>query len=152
VISLRTEEESVRETSSVLETRVALTVEDFEGAVRLYRDALGLRVVEEWNSESGRGIILEAGRATIEVLSAAQAAYVERIEAREARPDRVRLALEVTDSGATSEGLIAAGAERLGGPVVTPWSHRNVRVRTPDGVQLTLFTVIDVIDAADRES
>jgi len=34
-------------------------------------------------------------------------------------------------------------AGRLGGPVVTPWSHRNVRLRAPDGMQLTLFTVLD---------
>jgi hypothetical protein len=27
--------------------------------------------------------------------------------------------------------------------VVTPWSHRNVRLRAPDGMQLTLFTVLE---------
>ena len=32
-------------------------------------------------------------------------------------------------------------AERLGGPVETPWRHRNVRLRAPDGMQLTLFTI-----------
>ena len=26
-------------------------------------------------------------------------------------------------------------------PVTTPWGDRNARVRTPDGMQLTLFTV-----------
>jgi hypothetical protein len=26
---------------------------------------------------------------------------------------------------------------------VTPWRHRNVRLRAPDGMQLTLFTVLD---------
>ena len=24
-----------------------------------------------------------------------------------------------------------------------PWQHRNVRVRAPDGLQLTLYTVLD---------
>ena len=42
-----------------------------------------------------------------------------------------------------AERLEAAGAEREGGPVVTPWQHRNVRLRAPDGMQLTLFTVLD---------
>ena len=37
----------------------------------------------------------------------------------------------------------AAGAEALADPVVTPWNHRNVRLRAPDGLQLTLFTVLD---------
>jgi hypothetical protein len=39
--------------------------------------------------------------------------------------------------------LTDAGAKLLGGPVVTPWSHRNVRLRAPDGMQLTLFSVVD---------
>jgi lactoylglutathione lyase len=54
----------------------------------------------------------------------------------------VRLALEVDDSTAASEDLVAAGGELLGGPVLTPWSHRNVRLQAPDGMQLTLFTVL----------
>jgi len=60
----------------------------------------------------------------------------------------VRFALEVEDSEATAERLEAVGAERLGGPVVTPWSHRNVRLRAPDGMQLTLFTVLDDVSSA----
>jgi catechol 2,3-dioxygenase-like lactoylglutathione lyase family enzyme len=130
----------------VRETRVALTVQDYDAAVRFYRDALGLPVMEEWDEEWGRGIVLEAGSATIEVISTAQAEFVERVEAGGALPDRVRLALAVDDSVATAEALESAGAERLGGPVVTPWFHRNVRVRTPDGLQLTLFTAIEPQD------
>jgi hypothetical protein len=36
----------------------------------------------------------------------------------------------------------AAGAEHVGGPVDTPWRHRNARLRSPDGVEITLFTVL----------
>lgn len=131
------------EASPVRETRVALTAEDYERTLRLFRDALGLPVIEQWEEASGRGAILDAGRATIEVLSIDQAAHVERVEAAGGSPDRVRLALEVEDSASTADTLVVAGAERIGGPVVTPWSHRNVRLRTGDGVQLTLFTVLD---------
>jgi hypothetical protein len=28
----------------------------------------------------------------------------------------------------------------IGGPVTTPWNDRNVRLGTPDGTQLTLFS------------
>jgi catechol 2,3-dioxygenase-like lactoylglutathione lyase family enzyme len=129
--------------SPVRETRVALTAQNYERTLRLFRDALGLPVVEEWDGPSGRGAVLDAGRATIEVLSVDQAELVEGIEAGGGAPDRVRLALEVQDSAATADALVAAGAERVAGPVVTPWAHRNVRVRTGDGVQLTLFTVPD---------
>jgi catechol 2,3-dioxygenase-like lactoylglutathione lyase family enzyme len=127
----------------VTELRVAVAVDDYETALRFYRDALGLAVVESWDNEGGSGAVLDAGRATLELLSPSQVEFVDRIEAHGASSGPVRFALEVEDSEAAAERLEAAGAERLGGPVVTPWSHRNVRLRAPDGMQLTLFTVLD---------
>jgi lactoylglutathione lyase len=127
----------------VRELRVAVTADDYEGALAFYRDALGLPVVESWENESGSGAILAAGRATLEVLSRSQVDYVDQIEAGGTSSGRVRFALELEDSVEAAERLEAAGAERLGGPVVTPWQHRNVRLRAPDGMQLTLFTVLD---------
>jgi hypothetical protein len=38
------------------------------------------------------------------------------------------------------EMLVAAGAEVIGGPVLTPGDDRNVRPVGPDSIQLTLFT------------
>jgi hypothetical protein len=35
---------------------------------------------------------------------------------------------------------VDAGAEAEAAPVVPPWGGRNVRLRTPDGMQLTLFS------------
>jgi lactoylglutathione lyase len=128
--------------SPVRELRVALTVADYQQALRFYRDALGLPVVEEWNNEGGAGAVLDAGRAALEVLSTTQAELVDRVEVGERVAGPVRLALEVDDSAATADTLAAAGAEQIAGPVVTPWSHRNVRLRAPDGMQLTLFTIV----------
>ena len=127
----------------VRELRVALTVDDYQEALRFYRDALGLPVLEEWNQPTGCGAVLDAGRATLEVLSTSQSELVDQVEVGERVAGPVRLALEVDDSVVTAEALAAAGAERIGDPVVTPWSHRNVRLRAPDGTQLTLFTVLD---------
>jgi lactoylglutathione lyase len=123
--------------------RVAVTAENYEEALRFYRDALGQPVVESWENEGGSGAILDAGRGTIEVLSRSQTDFVDEIEIGRASSGPVRLALEVEDSVEAAERLEAAGAERMGGPVVTPWQHRNVRLRAPDGMQLTLFTVLD---------
>ena len=125
----------------VRELRVAVTAEDYEEAIRFYRDALGLPVVESWENEGGSGAILDAGRATLEVLSRSQTDFVDEIEVGRPSSGPVRLALEVSVEAA--ERLEAGGAERVGGPVVTPWRHRNVRLRAPDGMQLTLFTVLD---------
>ena len=125
---------------NVTELRVALTVEDFDRAVAFYRDALGLEQLADWSSATGRVVVLEAGRATLELFDAAQAESVDAIEAGRRVSGPVRLALRVADSGDMAERLVAAGAERAAPPVITPWGDRNARVQAPDGMQLTLFT------------
>lgn len=132
---------------TVHELRVALTADDYDRALAFYRDGLGLPLRETWDEEGARGALFDAGRATLEVLSVEHAAMVDRIEVGEPVGARVRLALEVDDSVKVAERLVVAGAELVGGPVVTPWAHRNVRLRDPDGMQLTLFTVLDPADA-----
>jgi catechol 2,3-dioxygenase-like lactoylglutathione lyase family enzyme len=127
--------------ADVWELRVALTVEDFDGALRFYRDALGLEEVADWSSESGRVIVLAAGRATLELLDEAQAATVDATEAGGRVAGTVRLAIEVPDRTETADRLVAAGADRVAPPVTTPWGDRNARVRAPDGMQLTFFTL-----------
>jgi catechol 2,3-dioxygenase-like lactoylglutathione lyase family enzyme len=127
--------------TDVTELRVALTVADFDEALRFYRDALGLEQIADWSSETGRVIVLEAGRATLELLDEAQAETVDAIEAGARVSGTVRLAIEVPDSEDAARRLIAAGGEEVAPPVSTPWGDRNARVRAPDGMQLTLFTV-----------
>ncbi len=124
----------------VTELRVVLTVPDFEQALAFYRDALGLEQIADWSSDAGRVVALGAGRATLELFDEAQAETVDRIEAGRRVSGSVRLALEVTDSEATARRLVLAGAEEVAPPVTTPWGDRNARVRSPDGMQLTLFT------------
>ena len=125
--------------SGIHEVRVALTVDDFDEAKALYADALNLPAVEEWDEPEGRGAIFAAGRATIEVVDSAQAELIDRIEAGERVSGPVRLALHVSDVEATAASLSERGAETLSGPVSTPWGDFNQRLRTPDGLQLTLF-------------
>jgi len=129
--------------SPVRELRVALTVDDFDAALAFYRDALGLPQIADWSSPAGRVVVLAAGQATIELLDEPQAATIDAVEVGRRVAGPVRLALEVEDSAATADRLTATGAKRLGGPVETPWRDLNVRLRAPDGMQLTLFTVLD---------
>jgi lactoylglutathione lyase len=133
--------------SPVRELRLALTVERYGEALAFYRDVLGLPVVEAWEGPDGSGAVLDAGRATLELLSVPQAELVDRVEVGSRVAGPVRVALEVADSAETAGRLVAGGAEALAEPVVTPWRHRNVRLRAPDGMQLTLFTVLDEGDA-----
>src|SRR5438128_9026383 len=126
-------------TSPVHEVRVSLTVDDFDTALRFYRDVLGLPE-EQAYADSGRVSILGAGRATIEIVDRQHAEEIDRIEVGRRVAGPVRLALQVDDSAGTAERLAEAGATIVGGPVVTPWNDRNVRLDPPEGVQLTLFT------------
>jgi lactoylglutathione lyase len=135
--------------SPVRELRLALTVTDYDQAVAFYRDRLGLPVLESFEGPEGAGVVLDAGRATLELLSVGQAELVDRVEVGSRVAGPVRVALEVADSAQTARRLVDGGAEALAEPVVTPWRHRNVRVRAPGGLQLTLFTVLD--DAAPEE-
>jgi catechol 2,3-dioxygenase-like lactoylglutathione lyase family enzyme len=124
----------------VTELRLAYTVGDFDAALAFYRDVLGLQVRDMWVAEGSRGVLLEAGRATLELFDEGQAAMVDEIEVGRRVAGPVRVAFEVEDSRATAEALERAGAEVIGGPVETPWHDVNVRLVAPDGMQLTLFT------------
>jgi lactoylglutathione lyase len=123
-----------------MELRVVLTVPDFDEALAFYRDALGFEQVADWSGENGRVILLEAGRATLELFDERQADHVDRIEAGRRVSGPVRLAVEVDDLDGAARRLVAAGADAEAPPVVPPWGGRNSRLRSPDGMQLTLFS------------
>jgi len=122
------------------ELRVAVTAVDHHTAVAFYRDALGMAQLADWTSPDGKVVVLDGGRATLELIDAAQAAYIDSIEVGRRVAGPIRLALEVDDSSVMADRLSAAGATLLGGPVVTPWGDRNVRLDAPADLQLTLFT------------
>jgi lactoylglutathione lyase len=126
--------------AGVTELRIALTVQNFDEALAFYRDALGLEQIADWSSGTGRVIVLDAGRATLELLDDAQAETVDAIEAGRRVSGTVRLAVQVADSENLAARLVAAGAGQVAPPVLTPWGDRNARVQAPDGIQLTLFT------------
>ena len=125
-----------------MEFRLVLTVDDFDAALAFYRDALGFAQLEQWETEGdARVVLLEAGRATIELVNEEQAATIDDVEVGRRVAGPVRIAIETSDSAALAKELVAAGAEQLADPVLTPWNDLNVRLRAPDGMQLTLFTV-----------
>ena len=126
--------------TGVAQLRLAVEVEDLDAAVRFYRDVLGLPEELVVDSEGGaRVVILDAGRATLELVNPAQKALIDEIEVGAAVAPRIRVALEVADTRQATEDVVAAGAELLGEPRRTPWDSLNARVNAPDGLQLTLF-------------
>jgi NAD(P)-dependent dehydrogenase (short-subunit alcohol dehydrogenase family) len=121
------------------ELRVVLTVADFEAALRLYRDGLGLPVEDAWTSHRGRGALLEAGRALVELLDEREAAAIDQIEAGAPMNERMRLAFRVNGVAEAAAQAQASGATAISALVYTPWQHHNQRLSTPDDMQITLF-------------
>jgi lactoylglutathione lyase len=126
-----------------MELRLVLTVSNFEEARAFYRDALGLEELPAWEAQEGRVAILDAGRATLELIDEEQASAIDRIEVGRRVAGPVRVAFQVGDSAAAAARLLAAGAELIAGPTLTPWNDSNVRLNAPDGTQLTLFTTLE---------
>jgi catechol 2,3-dioxygenase-like lactoylglutathione lyase family enzyme len=123
-----------------MELRLVLTVDDFDAAVALYRDVLGMKALPAFQSSGGRIALLDAGRATVELVDEVQAAAIDEIEVGRRVAGPVRIALQVDDSAGLAE---QTGLRTIGGPAETPWRDLNVRLDGPAGVQLTLFQPLD---------
>ncbi|MBJ6617015.1 VOC family protein [Streptomyces sp. I4(2020)] len=126
--------------AAVKELRLVVTAEDYDAALRFYRDALGLTERAAFASDGGRVTILEAGRATLELTDPSHAAFIDDVEVGRRVAGHVRVAFQVDDSAATTERLAAAGAEVVAEPTRTPWNSLNSRLEAPAALQLTLFT------------
>ena len=127
----------------VLELRVALTTKAYDRLMQFYCAGLGLEPAQLWTNEQGQAAILELGQATLEIFDEGHAAVVDQIEAGKRLSGPIRFALRVPDLQAATDRLLAHGAVMVHPPVVTPWGHHNVRLQDPDGMQVTLFQVLD---------
>ena len=125
--------------TGVRELRLVVTADDYDEALRFYRDVLGLEQRAAFASDGGRVTILEAGRATLEITDPPHAEFIDQVEVGRRVAGHVRVAFEVDDSAAATRALEAAGAEVIAEPTRTPWNSLNARLAAPAGLQLTLF-------------
>jgi lactoylglutathione lyase len=123
----------------VRQLRLVVTAEDYDEALRFYRDVLGMPQEAAFVAEGGRVTILDAGRATLELTDPVHAAYIDRVEVGRRVAGHIRVAIEVDDARAATDAAVAAGAELIAAPVRTPWDSLNARLEGPGGLQLTLF-------------
>lgn len=127
-------------TSRVRQLRVVVEAEDYDEAVRFYRDRLGLPEELQIHSAEGENVtILQAGRATLELSNPAQVAMIDRVEVGHRVSPHVRVAFEVGDASMATDDLVDAGARLVAPPTRTPWDSLNARLEGPAGLQLTLF-------------
>jgi lactoylglutathione lyase len=127
----------------VLEMRLVVTTDDYEGALRFYRDALGLGEIGAFEDGAGRVTILDAGRATLEISDVPHAEHIDRLEVGRRVAGHVRVAFGVADARSATDALVGAGAELVAPPVETPWRSLNSRLEAPAGLQLTLFEALE---------
>jgi catechol 2,3-dioxygenase-like lactoylglutathione lyase family enzyme len=124
----------------VREMRLVVTATDYDEAVHFYRDVLGLPERASYSSPDGQVVILEAGRATLEIADLAQAEFIDRVEVGRRVAGHIRVAFEVADSAGTAHRLAENGATLLAEAILTPWQDLNARLEAPGGLQLTLFS------------
>jgi lactoylglutathione lyase len=124
----------------IRQLRLVVTAEDYDETVAFYRDVLGMPVLDVWSSpEGGRGLLLDAGRATLELTDPKNAAFVDEVEVGRRVAGHVRVALEVDDARTMTAAAVESGAELVAGPTETLWQSLNARLEGPGGLQLTLF-------------
>jgi methylmalonyl-CoA/ethylmalonyl-CoA epimerase len=123
------------------ELRVALTTSDYERLVKFYCDGLGIEPAAIWNNGQGQALVLNMGKATLEIFDEAQAEAIDQIEVGRRVSGQIRFALQVPDLKAAMERLLTHGATLVHPPITTPWGDYNVRLQDPDGMQITLFQI-----------
>jgi len=124
---------------SVRELRLVVTPPDYDEALRFYRDVLGLPQLAEFESPGGHVVLLDGGRATLELMDDVNAAYVDEVEVGRRVAGHIRIAFQVDDAAAATAAAEAAGAHVVAPPTRTPWQSLNARIEAPGGLQLTLF-------------
>ena len=125
---------------TVREMRLVVTATDYAEAVHFYRDVLGLPERASYSSPDGQVVILEAGRATLEIADPAQAEFIDRVEVGRRVAGHIRVAFQVADSASMARKLAANGATLIADATLTPWLDLDARLDAPAGLQLTLFS------------
>jgi len=125
--------------SAARELRFAFVVDDYDAALRVFRDVFGLETIEELERQGGRGVIFRVPEATFELFDVTHGDLVDEIETGRPLGVRVRIAVRVDDLEEASAAVRAAGAQVVAAPVDTPWGDRNQRLDLPGAMQLTLF-------------
>ena len=133
-------------THPVLELRVALTTNEYEHLVKFYCDGLGIEPAAIWNNDGGKALLLDMGKATLELFDERQAEVIDELEVGRRVSGQIRFAMQVPNLNAAVERLLAHGASLVHEPVQTPWGDTNARLQDPDGMQITLFQASETLE------
>jgi len=132
------------EQQRVHQLRLVVEATDFEAAVEFYRDVLGLpQELAVAGPDGAQVVVLDAGRATLEIANPAQKRYIDQVEVGRDVAPRLRVAFEVEDVAGMADHLVEHGATLIAQATVTPWRSRNARLAAPADLHITLFEELD---------
>ncbi len=127
--------------------RLIIETDDFDSALRFYRDVLGIPEQLAFATEGDdRVAILHAGIATIELATPSHATAIDEVEGAPHTPGVLRIALEVDDTQRAVATVAAEGTEVIAPPVRTPFQSLNGRVQGPAGWQVTFFQELETLE------
>ena len=133
--------------SRVIQLRLVVEADDFDAALTFYRDVLGLPEQAAFEGEGdARVVILEAGRATLELANPAQKQMIDSIEVGRPVSPKIRVAFEVDDAAGATAALVDGGATLIAAPMETPWRSLNSRMEAPAGLQITVFEELEPLE------
>jgi catechol 2,3-dioxygenase-like lactoylglutathione lyase family enzyme len=102
-----------------------------EESVRFYRDAIGLRPIDEW-SDMGRGALFEAS-------DTAQIELVEMEAVADADEPRTTIGLKIIGVDDVYARLMAFGAKLKAPPRVREWGMYGFGAFDPNGVPINIY-------------
>ena len=138
-------------TNAPRQLRLIIETDDFDSAVRFYRDVLGMPEQLAFATEGDdRVAILHSGIATIELATREHAHNIDDVEGAPHTPGALRIALEVADTESAVAAAREAGAELIAPPMRTPFRSLNARAQGPSGWQVTFFQELETL--AERAS
>ncbi len=123
----------------ILELRVTMTTGDYQRLVKFYCEGLGIQPAQDYSDNVGKALLLDMGRATLELIDEPQAESIDSIEAGKRVSGQIRFAIRVPDLQEAMDKMLGHGATLVHQPVITPWGDHNVRLQDPVGMQITLF-------------
>jgi predicted enzyme related to lactoylglutathione lyase len=124
------------------EMRVPLTISEYERLIKFYCNGLGIEPAEIWNNWQGQDLVLNMGKAMMEILDEVHAESIDQLEVGRPISSQILFTFDVPDLEATMERLIAHGVKSLHPPIKKPWGDYIVRLQDPDGLQITLFQTV----------
>jgi predicted enzyme related to lactoylglutathione lyase len=114
---------------------VVVPTSRLEESVRFYRDAVGLRLIDEW-SDMGRGALFQAS-------DTAHVELVEMADVQEGPEPRTTIGLQIRNVHEVHARLEAFGAKIKAPPRAREWGMYGFGAFDPNGVPINVYEPVD---------